>query len=150
MLLVTIGRNRKIESTKMSGAALLTEVRFRTANKSTTGVRRFRQLVTLIIESTRGKLLLLATKFGATITLVSGTLLPEEVVKQVFKRILGNYYNTGGRGNVQLKNERFACDPRLRRAAVDCLTANLCDFDADDLQDLARTNIDQSDLIAGT
>ena len=59
------------------------------------------------------------------------------------------YYNTGGRGNIRLKNERFACDPRLRRAAVDCLSANLCDFDADDLRNLANTNIAQDALDAG-
>ena len=67
-----------------------------------------------------------------------------------FNFISGNYYNADGRGNIRLKNERFACDPRLRRAAVDCLSNNFCDFNFDDLQNLVDFVIDQDAVTAGT
>ena len=58
----------------------------------------------------------------------------------------GNYYTDSGRGNVRIKNERFACDPRLRRAAEDCLAdGDLCGFDFDEIQDYAGTNLDAFD-----
>ena len=58
----------------------------------------------------------------------------------------GNYYGVQGRGNVRIKNERYACDPRLRRAAQDCLkAADICGFDFDAIQNYAETNIEKFD-----
>ena len=58
----------------------------------------------------------------------------------------GNYYGVQGRGNVRIKNERYACDPRLRRAAQDCLkAADICGFDFDAIQNYAETNIETFD-----
>ena len=83
-------------------------------------------------------------------------------MKTIFKRkfwtlSLGNYYNveTGtkqGRGDIRLENKRYACDPRLRRAAIDCVNStNLCDFDPKVIQEamkrVSSTTVNQQDLI---